>query len=361
MRIGTNMAAHIACGQLSKTEKNVAASLGRLSSGYKINTSKDDSAGMAISEKMRAQIKGLDRASSNASDGISVSQTAEGALNEVHSMLQRMRELAIQGASDTYSDDDRKNIMEEVKALRTEVDRISNDTEFNNTSLLNGDMQRRTYALDEDGKLDSSIKVSYMTNDVVAGEYKISVDVDGTITPGDPFTSKAIVSYNDNKATITDENGFEMMFTMDENNMPQGDYTIEVWDIGSMTIQLGANEGQTMGICIPELSCESLNIDKLDMTTTDGCNDSITRIDEAINRVSLVRSQLGADQNRLEYSVSSLDVTSENMTSALSRIQDVDMAEEMTTYTQNNVIQQAGTSMLAQANQLPEKVLQLLQ
>lgn len=361
MRIGTNMSAHIACGQLSKTEKKLSDSLGKLSSGYKINTSKDDSAGMAISEKMRAQIKGLDRASSNASDGISVSQTAEGALSEIHAMLQRMRELAVQGASDTYSDEDRKNIMEEIKALQKEVDRISSDTEFNGTSLLNGDMQRRTYALDKDGKLNSDLKVAYMSGDVQAGQYSLKYNADGTITPGAGFDTDAIITYNDNKINISGSNGFEMMLSYDEANMKPGDYTLEVWDIGTMTIQLGANEGQTMGICIPEISCESLNIDKIDMNTTDGCQDAISKLDEAIGRVSLVRAEIGADQNRLEYSVSSLDVTEENMTSALSRIQDVDMAEEMTNYTQYNVLQQAGVSMLAQANQLPEKVLQLLQ
>ncbi len=361
MRIGTNMSAITACGSLSKSEAKLSKSLGRLSSGYKINTSKDDSAGMAISEKMRTQIKGLDRASSNASDGISVSQTAEGALNEIHAMLQRMRELAVQGASDTYSDEDRRNIQEEISALQKEIGRISNDTEFNNTSLLNGELQRRTYALDENGKLNSDMRVAYMTNDVLAGNYSISMSSEGYITLVDGFTDNALVSYDNNKITIKDANGFEMMLAYNEENTPVGDFTLEVWDIGDMTIQLGANEGHTMGICIPEISCESLNIDKINLTTTKGCEDAISKLDEAISRVSLVRAQIGADQNRLEYSVSSLDITSENMTSALSRIQDVDMAEEMTNYTQYNVLQQAGTSMLAQANQLPEKVLQLLQ
>lgn len=361
MRIGTNIAAIIACGHLGTSEKRVAGSLERLSSGYKINTSKDDSAGMAISEKMRTQIKGLDRASSNASDGISVSQTAEGALAEVHSMLQRMRELAVQGASDTYSDEDRANIMEEVEALQKEVDRISTDTEFNNNSLLNGDMQRRTYTLDKDDKLISGVRIAYMTESVSTGKYGITMDASGQVTLGDGFTKNALVSYNENKVNITDANGFEMMLAYDQDNIPTGTFTLEVWDIGDMTIQIGANEGQTMGICIPEVSCESLNIDYLDLTTREGCNDAMKYLDEAISRVSSVRARLGAAQNRLECSVSSLDVTSENMSSALSRIQDVDMAEEMTVYTQYNVLQQAGTSVLAQANQMPEKVLQLLQ
>ena len=169
MRIGTNMSAITACGSLSKSEAKLSKSLGRLSSGYKINTSKDDSAGMAISEKMRTQIKGLDRASSNASDGISVSQTAEGALNEIHAMLQRMRELAVQGASDTYSDEDRRNIQEEISALQKEIGRISNDTEYNTMYLLDGTLSRRSYA-DIDG-----VSMFSVTQNVLSGEYVFSV------------------------------------------------------------------------------------------------------------------------------------------------------------------------------------------
>ncbi|MBQ4067978.1 MAG: flagellin [Lachnospiraceae bacterium] len=361
MRIGTNMSAIVACGQLSVTERNIATSLGRLSSGYKINSAKDDSAGMAISEKLRAQIKGLDRASMNASDGISVSQSAEGALNEVHSMLQRMRELAVQGATDSYCDDDRESIQEEIEALQEEINRISTDTDFNGTKLLNGEMQRRTYTLDDEGKLNSDLRLSYITNDVPVGEYSLTMNADGTVALGAGFTGSAIISYDNNKVNITDHNGFKMMLAYDEENIPSGDFTLEVWDIGTMAIQLGANSGQEMAICIPEISSESLNVDKLDLTTSEGCRSAITKIDEAISRVSLTRAQVGADQNRLECAISSLDVTSENMSSALSSIQDTDMAEEMSTYTQLNVMQQAGMSMLAQANQLPEKVLQLLQ
>lgn len=361
MRIGTNVSAIVACGQLSVTERKIATSLGKLSSGYKINTAKDDSAGMAISEKLRAQIKGLDRSSMNASDGISVAQAAEGALNEVHSMLQRMRELAVQGATDSYCDDDRESIQAEIEALQDEIDRISSDTDFNGTTLLDGEMQRRTYALDENGRLNSALRIAYITNDVEVGDYGITVNADGTATLGAGFSSSAIISYDNNKISISDRNGFEMMLAYDKDDMPTGDFTLEVWDIGTMTIQLGANEGQQMGICIPEISSESLNVDTLDLTSAEGCRSAITKIDEAISRVSLARAQVGADQNRLECAITSLDVTSENMSSALSSIQDVDMAEEMSTYTQLSVMQQAGMSMLAQANQLPEKVLQLLQ
>ena len=146
MRIGTNMSAIISNGYLSKSEKSLQKSLERLSSGYKINSAKDDGAGKAISEKMKTQIKNLNRASMNASDGISVTQAAEGAMAEIQSMLQRMNELAVQGANDSFTDEDRNNINSEIQSLKKEIDRISSDTEFNNTKLLNGEVQRRSYA-----------------------------------------------------------------------------------------------------------------------------------------------------------------------------------------------------------------------
>lgn len=372
MRIGTNMSAVIAAGYLNKSEKSMQLSLGKLSSGLKINNSKDDPAGMAISQKMKAQIKGLSRASMNASDGISVVQTAEGALSEVEAMLQRMNELAVQGANETHTDEDRKNMNNEIKALMAEIDRISTDTEFNSTKLLNGDLQRRTYATTYDASgekhLESNIDASYMTSEVEAGRYGISVDANGvgSFLLGDDgnrigFSDTATITTTDNKILVNDLNGFKMEFTINPEESFSGDVTFEVWNIGTMPIQIGANEGQLLDICIPEISSKSLNIDSLKYDTSDDCGNSITSINEAISRVSKVRSEIGACQNRLERSVSSLDVTEENMTAALSRMTDVDMAEEMTNYTQYNVMQQAGVSMVAQANQLPEKVLQLLQ
>lgn len=372
MRIGTNMSAIISNRYLSKSEKSLKTSLERLSSGYKINSSKDDSAGMAISEKMRTQIKNLNRASMNASDGISVTQTAEGALSEMHSMLQRMNELAVQGANDTCTDEDRKNINSEIDALKKEIDRISRDTEFNNTKLLNGDVQRRAYSTIENSSgektLTDAVSTTYITNSATAAEYGITVNADGTAdflkdTDGNRigFSDSAVMTAHNYKVRVTDVDGFEMEFTVNPEANFAGDVTVELWDLGTMPIQVGANANQTMNIGIPEVSTNSLNLDQLDFSTSDTCGEAITTINDAISRVSKIRSELGAYQNRLEYSVSSLDSTQENMTSALSRITDVDMAEEMTNYTQYNVLQQAGVSMVAQANQLPEKVLQLLQ
>lgn len=363
MRLGTNMSAVISASYLARSESRLSLSLEKLSSGYKINHSKDAPAGMAISEKMRAQIKGLNRASMSAADGISVTETAEGALSEIEAILQRMNELAIQGSNETYTDEDRVNINNELAALKEEVNRIARDTDFNSTKLLNGDLQRRTYATSETGgskQLMGDVNISYLTNDVKAGSYTLNIDATGNATLGAGFQGTAILHQEDNKIKITDNDGFQMEITMDESSTFSGDVTFEVWDIGTMPIQVGANEGQVMNICIPEISVETLNLDKADFTTSASCEKSISVIGEAISRISRIRSEIGAYSNRLEYTISSLDITQENMTAALSRISDTDMAEEMTNYTQQNVMQQAGISMVAQANQLPEKVLQLL-
>ncbi len=371
MRLGTNMASVISASYLSASEKRLRDSLEKLSSGYKINHSKDDAAGMAISEKMKTQIKGLNRASMNASDGISVTQTAEGALGEIESMLQRMNELAVEGANETFTQEDRDNMAKEIESLKKEIDRISSDTNFNSITLLNGDIQRRTYATNYDGSnekhLVSGIRASYLTSDVAAGNYGLTIGADGTasfMTDGGErvgFSDTAMLTQEENKIKVTDVGGFEMNFTLDLEAGVSGDVIFEVWDIGTMPIQIGANEGQLLNICIPEVSSETLNLDMLDFSSSDACSDSITIINDAISKVSKIRSEIGAYENRLEYSVSSLDISTENMTSALARIKDTDMAEEMANYTQFNVLQQAGISMLSQANQMPEKVLQLLQ
>lgn len=372
MRLGTNMSAIIASRYLSNSESQLQKSLEKLSSGYKLNSSKDDSAGMAISEKMRTQIKNLDRASLNASDGISVIQTAEGAMSEIQSMLQRMNELAVQGASDSYTDEDRKNISNEINALKEEIDRIAGETEFNNTKLLNGEVQRRTYPTVANGagdkNLTDAVSATYFTNDVPSGEYGIILNGDGTASFATDasgnrigFSDTALLESADNKVRITDVNGFEMEFTINEDASYTGEVVVELWDLGVMPIQVGTNAGQTIDITIAEISTSSLNLDRLDFSTAEGCDKAITIIGNAVSRVSRIRSELGAYSNRLECSVSSLDSTQENMTTALSRIIDVDMAQEMTEFTQYNVLQQAGISMVSHANQLPEKVLQLLQ
>ena len=268
MRIQHNIAALNANRQLSGNNSAISKSLEKLSSGYRINRAGDDAAGLSISEKMRSQITGLDTAKKNAEDGISLIQTAEGALTEVHSMLNRMVELATQSANGIYEDSDRQKIKSEVDALNSEISRIAENTTFNGQKLL---------------------------------------------------------------------------------------------EVGSQTFQIGPLSTDTITVELKDMSATGLNINSLDVTTVQGSTSAITSINNAINQVSSFRSNLGAIQNRLEHTVNNLSVNSENLTAAESRIRDVDMAQEMMNYTKNNILTQAAQSMLAQANQLPQGVLQLLQ
>lgn len=261
--------------QLGITTSGLQKSTEKLSSGYKINRAADDAAGLSISEKMRNQIRGLNKASDNAQDGISLVQTAEGALNEVHSMLQRMSELSVQAANGTNATADRESLNAEVKQLKTEIERVGSTTQFNKMDILKGD------------------------------------------------------------------------FSSSENK----------------TLQVGANQAQVITIEISALTAvvqDALG-DDLTIGTATGAQSSITKVQSAIQALSKTRSKLGALQNRLEHTVANLDNISENTQSAESRIRDTDMAEEMVQYSKNNILQQAGQSMLAQANQANQGVLSLLQ
>lgn len=374
MIVSSNISSITAHSELAKTNSKLAKSLEKLSSGYKVNSSADDSVAMAMSEKMRMQIRALDRAGQNASDGISLIQTAEGALNEVTSILQRMRELAVQGASETYSDEDREKITAEMNTLRDEVDRIARDTEFNNNSILNGDLERKAYTLDDAGKLYSPVQVIYTDDAVELGTYKLNVAADSTVdfqysgATRIGFTGSATISVEQSASssvryiTVEDVDNFSFTFALDTSKVTAAsNININVKDMGAMVIQLGGDEGQTVDLYIPEVTSRTLGIGYLESETADDCEDAIGRIDDAITRISKIRAKLGASENRFSSAVSSLEVTGENMTAALSRIRDVDMAEEMTNYTQINVLQQAGISVLSQSNQLPERILQLLQ
>jgi flagellin len=271
MIVQHNMAALNTNRQLGATNTNLAKSTEKLSSGYRINRAGDDAAGLSISEKMRGQIRGLEQGSTNAQDGISLIQTAEGALNEVHSVLQRMRELTVQAANDTNVTADRDAIAAEQKALVEEIDRIGDQTEFNTMKLLNGE-------------------------------------------------------FDDKK------------------------------------LQVGANEEQSIAISIADMTSSGLGVDGADgeMADYDAATAFITTVDEAITAVSTQRSDLGAIQNRLEHTIANADNTAENLQSAESRIRDVNMAEEMVKYSKSSILQQAGQSMLAQANQQTQGVLSLL-
>ena len=483
MRINHNIPALRALHQLNKTNTVLDKTMQKLSSGLRINCAADDAAGLAISQKMDTQVRGLHQANRNAMDGISLIQTAEGALNEVHAMLQRIRELAVQVSNGTYDSTDRRAVNDEVVQLQNEIQRISDHIEFNERKLLNGEIDRRAFP-DNEGV----VKIISLSDTVSPGSYSIEVtadatkatitgvkgtiiaegsiaesqvgtinlngeevriekgdtadvvfnklrdlaetiganliaykdngsgnaDIDGgaqqynfgnmhlvfemkeygseykldlnasnssllsalglstTIKTGsdaqaeitssaDGFSSTATVSTKGNVITVTDINGFEMKFEAQQGAAALADADVKVLDAGPLDLQIGANEGQFMEIRIQNLSPQALGIDKINLSTSDGAQKAITVVDNAINMISSVRSKLGAYQNRLEHTVANLSVAAENMTASLSRIQDADMAAEMSEYTQKNVISQAGIAMLAQANQRPQQILQLLQ
>lgn len=513
MRINTNISAIVAKNQLSKAESNLEKSLERLSSGYKINTSADDPAGMAISQKMRAQIRGLDQAENNAADGMSVIETAEGAIAEIQSMLTRMKELSVQAANDVNSDEEREAIQKEVDALCKEIDRISTDTEFNTKPLIDGNLSRRVYSdvrgvnqlecsnnivsgiygvtVTQDARqavavADSAVTLTGTVTEAMAGNieingYKVQIDegddlntiatklmnasdkiggsvfftdsmnktgdvntagyaVASTATAGTSslvfmtntygstekmsvtcdndalaaalgitsattdtglyaegsdvvakfavdvdgnrvgFANSAVISTSGTQITVKDLNS--KTFIMDVpgdvagtvfndvakvnskatvTTAAQKDINQEVTDIGMMSIHVGANEHQVIELDIPAISCYTIGLDDINVVTFENASKAITAVDEAIMRVSSIRAGLGAVSNRLEHTTNNLQTSNENLTAAVSRMIDTDMAKEMTEYTSQNVLAQAGTSMLAQANERPSTVLQLLQ
>ncbi len=507
MRINHNISALNANNQLSKTNRALDKSLEKLSSGFRINRAADDAAGMAISQKMKTQIAALDRASQNAADGISVIQTAEGALTEVQSMLQRMRELSVQSANGTNTSEDRKSIQAEMNQLNAEIQRISDTTEFNTKVLLNGNIDQQSYSNNSSVQLVSlsdtvqykdyqisvvcdprqavivgapipdvdavitaaqagTININGIEVDVVQGEtvsqvyekiraacdnlnitvfssdrssvanadnnagYKATpltdtnslifvskeygsateisiicqdtdlcgvlglstsakaqgVDAQVQIDTTNSFNPTATAYCNGNYLTVTDTNNFEMVFEISPGTSgttytdavitsttaytptgaptlvtPPKDVKITVLNAGSMELQIGANEGQTMAVRIPAINPKTLGIENINICSEGGAQNAIAALDFALAKVSETRAKLGAYQNRLEHSIANLDTTSENMSEALSRIEDVDMAKEMANYTQKQVLSQAGTSVLAQANERPQTILSLLQ
>lgn len=353
---------------LKGTDDALTKSMERLSSGLKVNHAKDNPAGIAIAKRMNAQIKGLSIAGDNAGDGISIIETADGALSEIHAILQRMNELAMEASNGTKTDEDRECIDQEIKQLKNEIDRIGKSTDFNGQNLLDGGFDYRGYSS------DSNVKVAYYSDEVELKSYDIQNVVTSTDSNGNlkvdsldllldgsanSFPANtSIKEINGTMVTITGDNGFEMMLDIKGST---GSATLEMTGIGAMRMQIGANEGQVLEMRIPETSLRMMGLKDITVATTDDAVKALDRIGEAINYVSSVRSRLGAYQNRLESTSESLDVTEENMTTSYSRIMDLDMAEEMTNYTTQQVLIQAGTSVLAQANERPQQVLQLLQ
>jgi len=385
--------------RLSTNNSLLSKNLEKLSSGYKINRAGDDAAGLAISEKMRAQITGLERASDNAQDGISLVQTAEGALTEVHSMLNRMVELATQSSNGTYDNDvDRANLQKEVESLKNEINRIADSTNFNGIKLLDGSMANASVTDVTFGTTALSVSVGTSNS----GAYSIAMETDETAEKGvsvditaagaltiklgtkdtaNSYTADEITSAVKDKlstliadGTITDatvKKAFSS-FSMegDTINLAADDdataltatnLSADVANASALKLQIGDTADQNLTVSVESMGTVNLGIDGISVGTEQGASDAIDVIKNAINKVSGTRADLGAIQNRLEYTINNLATTTENLTSAESRIRDTDMAKEMMAYTKNNVLSQAAQAMLAQANQQPQQILQLLQ
>lgn len=376
MKINYNVSAVVANAALTVNEKKFNVSTERLSTGYKVNHAKENPSGIAIAKRMNAQLKGLSQSKDNASTAVSVVSTAEGALTEIQSMIQRMNELSVQAATGTKTDSDRESLQAEIKELKEEIERMKNDTEFNGKKLLNGDCDLKGYA---DAK---GIKVSNYSDETPVANYKFSLvnpiplDQDGNVDLKDgsvtllqdgsenAFPKDAKITYDGDKVTVTAANEFEITFKVDKNvttTSQDGSISLDITGIGAMRVQIGANEGQVLAIRIPEVSLDTLGLSDIDISTQEGAQRAIELSKQANAYISSVRSRIGAYENRLEHTQSSLGVTEENVTSAFSRIMDTDMAEEMTEYANQQVLNQAGISVLTQANQRPAEVLQLLQ
>ena len=430
MIINHNMNALNAHRNMTANTNSAGKSMEKLSSGLRINRAGDDAAGLAISEKMRGQIRGLDQASRNAQDGISLIQTAEGALNETHNILQRMRELAVQSANDTNITEDRAAIQEEINALTQEIDRISEQTEFNKQTLLNGTFNG-TFQIGANGGQTINLKIDNMASGnlgltsttskteivadmtagtgagqaIKAGTYTIKgtdiVDEEGkkvgtvankvatfgdvtnnaklTVTgdnfkDGDKITFANDVAANGTTATKGVNVKIETKTDLTEvgKKLAAGTYEIS----GDIVLRDGKQVGTFAGADIT-IDGETFNaaalgrttaladgdvftINGTDVSSSDKASGSIETINKAIENVSTQRAKLGAVQNRLEHTTANLNNTSENLTAAESRVRDVDMAKEMMTFSKNNILSQAAQAMLAQANQQPQGVLQLL-
>ena len=374
MKVNSNIQAMFAQSILSANEEKMAKSTQKMSSGYKLNRAMDNPAGMAITNRMRAQLSSLERATKNSKNAINAIQTAEGALSEIESMLQRMNELSIQGSNGTMSSSDRLAIQEQVDQLVSEINRISKNTTYNSQNLLDGTQDLKAFS-----GLSKDISVRNYNELMDVGKYKISVGADGLVTSltKDGATidiaAQEVVEFvdKDGKTTgystkIHTANGAELTFET-KGDSGATNVELDITGYGGMKIQVGAEEGQEIQVVIPEVSLRTLNfVDldgnrTLDLRTEEGATKAISQIASAIDYVSAARSKLGAYQNRIENTVTNLDVTTENLTESYSTIKDIDMAEGMVEYTTLQVLIQAGTSMVAQANEQPQQALQLLQ
>ena len=410
MVVQHNLSAMNANRMLNVTTSAQSKSTEKLSSGYKINRAADDAAGLSISEKMRKQIKGLTQASSNAQDGVSAVQTAEGALTEVHSMLQRMNELAVQSSNGTNSQTDRKAIQDEIDQLTSEIDRVSETTKFNETYLLKGDATKTdtAYFMEskynvtggifeegsateittatalekaiKDGKKLYTEKYTQTDNKQTADNIAVKGKDYAYVTKLYDKNGKEVSAQNIQDSKNADGTAADKYYTSNaglagKNAIPPTNMEIEKdaaknftkgYEVNgsiSFNLHVGADsaDDNKIAVKIESMSAKGIGVYGLKVDTEDDATAAIDRIAEAVQKVSSQRSTLGAAQNRLEHTIANLDNVVENTTSAESRIRDTDMAQEMVNYSKNNILAQAGQSMLAQANQSNQGVLSLLQ
>ena len=388
MRINHNIAALNTHRQLAGATAGQGKSMEKLSSGLRINRAGDDAAGLAISEKMRGQIRGLEMGSKNAQDGISLIQTAEGALNESHTILQRMRELAVQSSNDSNTDADRNELQKEMDQLTGEIDRIGNTTEFNTKKLIDGSKNGVTEQIGNvkfdnqgDDKLFTAVVAQSASSAGMPGSegnetlnVKIT-DYDGSgaytlewTTQSGTTGTIAGIADTGGPQTITVGGGGSYTLTLGaigvEDIGKEATFTsrksVEEYKNNALTFQIGANSSQTMNVEINDMRAAALHVDNIKVSSASSAEASISAINKAIEDVSGQRSKLGAFQNRLEHTINNLGTSQENLTAAESRIRDVDMAKEMMEQTKNSILAQAAQAMLAQANQQPQGVLQLL-
>lgn len=395
MRINTNLNAMTALNSATKNTALAGSSMEKLSSGLKINKAADNATGLAISEKMRSQIRGLDQASQNTQDGISVVQTAEGAIEEVGNIVQRMRELAVQGANETNTGSDRAKISEELTQLHEEIDRIAESTQFNGKDLLNGTNTVRTeveHIVSAENNIKDKVTVTVQDGFDFDDLQELKIKKDGNkITFNDDTKAKgygiAVTEFDaaNNKIkgngtiTITDSNGKSIKFTVADNQELEVNAAVQIGTIATknvdisgkeISLQVGANtsDSQTLKVKIENVSTSSLGLDAKTIGTmakegpkgTEAANKMINSLDKALERVNTSRANLGAMQNRLETTASNLTTSNENLTAAESRIRDVDVAEEMMNLSKLNLINQAAQAMMSQAKSQPEGVMQLL-
>jgi flagellin len=406
LRINQNIAAQNAYRNLSVTDNQMSKSLEKLSSGFRINRAADDAAGLSISEGLRAQTGGLKVAVRNAQDAISVVQTSEGALNEVTSMLQRMRDLSVQANNASLDDSAKKAAASEFSQLASEIDRVSETTSFGKSKLLDGSFGM-TYTSAATGTVASdggtppkgvapAGPLSGMTIGGLPGQASgatITIgDVAMTDANGDQLSPQAAASkINDAIATALKDNGFgdvsiEVTATVDKTTgettyaaagTSSFDLTAGSLNLGGVAtananatpgaFQIGANSGETLSVGLSAVNSRTLGLSNLDLTLTaaenggtTGAAEAIDALDVAIQSVSDTRAKLGAHQNRFEHTINNLNVAVENLSASESRIRDTDMAQEMVSFTRNQILTQAGTSMLSQANQASQNVLSLL-